>query len=271
MGGRAGPAGRRRASSTWLAKTARGPVRGYRRRDRGRFPRGWPPAASRARRMSERLCGPRPSATAPVYDDADVDPAIVARSVERLDDFDAFVGDVDRWLQATGQGPRRRDRILVCRKPCSGDVIPSLAENGAHSESCAVERARRTSKSRRDRSRCGDRLLVKGRRTARSLPSAIGRRAGSGSQGTGARGRGGSGSGARQVAHRSVRGSRDALATPWNRKAIRSRVVPVLPRVTGSAGGAACAKKMSGGVLALRHRRGSLGLLAARSSSGSSS
>jgi len=38
-----------------------------------------------------------------VHDYADVDLAIVAQGVQRLDDFTAFVTDVEKWLQATGR------------------------------------------------------------------------------------------------------------------------------------------------------------------------
>lgn len=38
-----------------------------------------------------------------VHDYAEVDLAIVAAGVQRLDDFDAFVIDIERWLRATGR------------------------------------------------------------------------------------------------------------------------------------------------------------------------
>ena len=52
---------------------------------------------------SERLRGLAGFRNVLVHDYADVDLAIVAQGVQRLDDFTAFVTDVEKWLQATGR------------------------------------------------------------------------------------------------------------------------------------------------------------------------
>jgi uncharacterized protein YutE (UPF0331/DUF86 family) len=52
---------------------------------------------------SERLRGLAGFRNVLVHDYADVDLSIVARGVDRLDDFEAFVADVEKWLQVTGR------------------------------------------------------------------------------------------------------------------------------------------------------------------------
>jgi len=52
---------------------------------------------------SDRLRGLAGFRNVLVHDYADVDLAVVARGMERLDDFDAFVADVETWLRATGR------------------------------------------------------------------------------------------------------------------------------------------------------------------------
>jgi len=52
---------------------------------------------------SERLRGLAGFRNVLVHDYADVDLAVVAQGVQRLDDFTAFVTDVEKWLQGTGR------------------------------------------------------------------------------------------------------------------------------------------------------------------------
>ncbi|HEY8089613.1 MAG TPA: DUF86 domain-containing protein [Polyangiaceae bacterium] len=52
---------------------------------------------------SERLRGLAGFRNVLVHDYAEVDLAIVAQGMQRLDDFVAFVADVERWMQSTGR------------------------------------------------------------------------------------------------------------------------------------------------------------------------